>query len=373
MSHPKGGDQQRRPAMAFIEIQNLFKSFRNTVAVNRIQLSVQKGEMLTLLGPSGCGKTTTLRCIAGLERPEEGEIVIDGQPMLSAGFVPPAKRGIGMVFQNYAVWPHMRVYNNVAYGLKLEKRPRAEIRKRSMEMLEMVGLGGLEDRYPGQLSGGQQQRVALARALVRNPKVLLLDEPLSNLDAKLREKMRFEIKSLARRMGITSVYVTHDQAEAMVISDRIAVMQAGNVVQIDTPQQIYAEPANRFVADFIGTMNFISAEMVPVQPEAGAVRVRTAFADHMLCQPPGRKIDNGAKVFASIRPEDVEVFAEAPAKRPNLFQGTIAHRAYLGNFLYFFVDLKGEMIRVQVPYHLPQAEGEALYLCLNPQKCKILL
>ena len=359
--------------MAYIEIRNLFKSYKRTVAVNRIDLQIQKGEMLTLLGPSGCGKTTTLRCIAGLETPEEGEIVIDGRPMLSKGFVPSSKRGLGMVFQNYAVWPHMKVYNNVAYGLKLEKLPRAEIRTKTMQVLEMVGLGGLEERYPGQLSGGQQQRVALARALVRNPKVLLLDEPLSNLDAKLREKMRFEIKSLARRMGITSVYVTHDQAEAMVISDRIAVMQAGQVVQIDTPQQIYAEPANRFVADFIGAMNFIDGQMAQDSPLAGTVEVRTAFSDNLLCRRPGQAIDPGANVYASIRPEDVDVFAEAPDDRPNLFKGTIAHRAYLGNFLYFFVKINTEMIRVQVPHHLPQEEGQTLFLYLNPEKCKVLL
>ena len=198
--------------MAFIDIQNLFKRYKNVVAVNHINLEVKQGEMLTLLGPSGCGKTTTLRCIAGLERPEEGDIVIDGKSMLAEGFVPPAKRGIGMVFQNYAVWPHMRVSKNVTYGLKLQKIRKLKSGRKAIQVLDMVGLGGLEDRYPAQLSGGQQQRVALARALVRNPKVLLLDEPLSNLDAKLREKMRFEIKSLVRRMGITSVYVTHDQA-----------------------------------------------------------------------------------------------------------------------------------------------------------------
>lgn len=358
--------------MAFIEIQNLFKTFKKTVAVNRISLSVQQGEMLTLLGPSGCGKTTTLRCVAGLEKPEGGQIEIDGRPMLSPSFVPSSRRGIGMVFQNYAVWPHMKVFNNVAYGLKLEKTPRAEIRARTMQMLEMVGLGGMEERYPGQLSGGQQQRVALARALVRNPKVLLLDEPLSNLDAKLREKMRFEIKSLAKRMGITSVYVTHDQAEAMVISDRIAVMQTGRVVQIDTPQQIYAEPADRFVADFIGTMNFIPAEILPPQAGNEAIRVRTAFSDRLFCRRPSQSIQTGTKVFASIRPEDVEVFSKAPRDMPNLFKGTIAHKAYLGNFLYFFISMNGEMLRVQVTHHLPQDEGEELYLFLNPQKCKIL-
>ena len=359
--------------MAFIEIHNLFKRFKNVVAVNHIQLEVNKGEMLTLLGPSGCGKTTTLRCIAGLEKPEEGDIVIDGKPMLSEGFVQPSKRGIGMVFQNYAVWPHMKVFNNIVYGLKLQKISRKSIQQKAQEVLELVGLDGLEERYPAQLSGGQQQRVALARALVRNPKVLLLDEPLSNLDAKLREELRFEIKSLVRRMGITSVYVTHDQAEAMVISDRIAVMDSGNVVQIGTAQEIYKEPANRFVADFIGTMNFMSAEVVQVLPDTETVHVRTTFSEKMLCKTPGITATTpGEKVYASIRPEDVEVFSEPPQSRENLFKGTIVHKAYLGNFLFFFVSVNETMIRVQVPHHLPQEEGEELYLFLNPQKCTIL-
>jgi len=359
--------------MAFIEIQNLFKHFKDVVAINRIQLEVNQGEMLTLLGPSGCGKTTTLRCIAGLEKPEEGDIVIDGQPMLSQGFVQPSKRGIGMVFQNYAVWPHMKVFNNIVYGLKLQKMPKQKIRDRAQQMLELVGLAGLEDRYPSQLSGGQQQRVALARALVTNPKVLLLDEPLSNLDAKLREELRFEIKSLVRRMGITSVYVTHDQAEAMVISDRIAVMNSGNVVQIGSARDIYTKPADKFVADFIGTMNFISGEIVQALQDTDAVYVRTEFSEKMLCKTSGNTAaSQGEKVYASIRPEDVEVFTEPPQARENLFKGTIIHKAYLGNFLYFFVSVNDTMIRVQVPHHLPQEEGQELYLFLNPEKCMVL-
>ena len=359
--------------MAFIEIQKLFKRFKDTVAVNRIQLDIERGEMLTLLGPSGCGKTTTLRCIAGLERPEEGDILIDGKPMLSKGFVQPSKRGIGMVFQNYAVWPHMKIFGNIVYGLKLQKLSKKEIRERAQNVLDLVGLSGLEDRYPSQLSGGQQQRVALARALVRNPKVLLLDEPLSNLDAKLREELRFEIKSLVRRMGITSVYVTHDQAEAMVISDRIAVMDSGNVVQIGTAQEIYQQPANRFVADFIGTMNFVSGEVTQVFQDTDTVHVRTEFCEKMLCRAPeSMETKPGEKVYASIRPEDVEVFTESPPSMDNLFKGAIAHKAYLGNFLYLFVSIDGNMIRVQVSHHLPQQEGEEIYLQLNPEKCMIL-
>jgi len=359
--------------MAFIEIQNLFKRFKKVVAINHIQLEVNKGEMLTLLGPSGCGKTTTLRCIAGLERPDEGDIVIDGKPMLSQGFVQPSKRGIGMVFQNYAVWPHMKVYNNIIYGLKLLRLSKQEIKEKAQKVLELVGLDGLEDRYPSQLSGGQQQRVALARALVGNPKVLLLDEPLSNLDAKLREELRFEIKSLVRRMGITSVYVTHDQAEAMVISDRIAVMESGNVVQIGTAHEIYEKPANKFVADFIGTMNFISGEVDEVVPNSNEVYVRTEFCEKMLCtMPDSQVVKIGEKVYASIRPEDVEIFTESTQKKENLFKGTIAHKAYLGNFLYFFVSVNDTMIRAQVSHHLPQEEGQELYLFLNPKKCMIL-
>ena len=359
--------------MAFIEIQNLFKRFKSVVAVNHIQLEVNKGEMLTLLGPSGCGKTTTLRCIAGLERPEEGDIVIDGKPMLSEGFVQPSKRGIGMVFQNYAVWPHMKVYKNIVYGLRIQRIPRHSIQERAQQVLELVGLNGLEERYPGQLSGGQQQRVALARALVSNPKVLLLDEPLSNLDAKLREKMRFEIKSLVRRMGITSVYVTHDQAEAMVISDRIAIMDSGNVVQIGTAQEIYEKPANRFVADFIGTMNFMPGEVVQVLQDTDAVYVRTEFSEKMLCKTDSiTETTPGKKVYASIRPEDVEVFTQPPQASENLFKGTIVNKAYLGNFLYLFVNVDGTMIRVQLPHHMPKEEGQELYLFLNPQKCIVL-
>ena len=363
--------------MAFIVIKNLLKRYKKVVAVNHIDLEVNEGEILTLLGPSGCGKTTTLRCIAGLEVPEDGDIVIDGRPMLSEGFVHASQRGIGMVFQNYAVWPHMRVFNNVAYGLKLKKVPRKEIQKRVLEALELVGLGGLGGRYPSQLSGGQQQRVALARALVGNPKVLLLDEPLSNLDAKLREKMRFEIKSLVKRMGITAVYVTHDQAEAMVISDRIAIMDSGDLVQLGTAQDIYKKPANKFVADFIGTMNFMSGEIVEAPldapPVSGAVCVRTEFSENVWCKADGvTQATPGEKVFVSIRPEDVEVFPQPPQARENLFKGTIAHKAYLGNFLYFFIKIKDTTIQAQVPHDLPQEEGQEIHLFFDPQKCIIL-
>lgn len=358
--------------MALIEIRNLRKRFKKVTAVNGIQLDVQKGELLTLLGPSGCGKTTTLRCIAGLEKPEEGDILIDGRPMISKGFVPPSKRGIGMMFQNYAVWPHMKVYSNIVYGLRLQKISRESIKEKAKSVVELVGLQGLEERYPGQLSGGQQQRVALARALIRNPKVLLLDEPLSNLDAKLREKMRFEIKSLVKRMGITSVYVTHDQAEAMVISDRIVIMDKGDIVQIGSPREIYEKPASRFVADFIGAMNFIPGEVARVLPDKNEIHVRTEFSETLLCSSTGDgAMSPGQKVYASIRPEDVEVLSE-PLAGENVFTGVIENKAYLGNFLFLFVKIKGTLIRVQAPHLLPQEEGQELSLLLNPQKCIVL-
>ena len=359
--------------MAFIEIHGLFKRYKKVVAVNHIQLDVKEGEMLTLLGPSGCGKTTTLRCIAGLERPEGGDIRIDGKSMLAEGFVQPSKRGIGMVFQNYAVWPHMRVFNNVAYGLKIQNVPRDTMRDRAYQVLELVGLKGLEERYPNQLSGGQQQRVALARALIRNPKVLLLDEPLSNLDAKLREKMRFEIKSLVQRMGITSVYVTHDQAEAMVISDRVVIMDSGNVVQIGRPEEIYERPANRFVADFIGAMNFMPADVIDAPAGADTAVVQTAFNASLRCQKnPQAAPAPGTRVFASIRPEDVEIHAAPPADKENLFEGILTHTAYLGNFAYFFVNIMDIAIRVQASQRLTHKEGDKLFLRLNPEKCLML-
>ncbi len=359
--------------MAFIEIKGLFKTFDKVTAINRIDLEIKKGELLTLLGPSGCGKTTTLRCIAGLEKPEDGDIVIDGQSMLAEGFVPPAKRGIGMVFQNYAVWPHMKVFTNIVYGLKLQKLPKREIQESAARVLELVGLSGLENRYPSQLSGGQQQRVALARALVRNPKVLLLDEPLSNLDAKLREELRFEIKDLVRRMNITSVYVTHDQGEAMVISDRIAVMDSGNVVQIGNARDIYEKPANRFVADFIGAMNFMAGEIVEKVPDKPNAYVRTEFADKLLCRMSEHsKATVKDEIYASIRPEDVEVTADRPQADENCFKGTISNMAYLGNLLFFFVKLKNSMIRVQASHQVSFEEGQEVYLHLNPEKSMIL-
>ena len=246
--------------MSQVSIEHVYKRFGKVTAVGDFNLQVADGEFVSLLGPSGCGKTTTLRMVAGFERTTEGKIVI-GERIVNnhedGTFVPPEKRDIGMVFQSYAVWPHMTVFENVEYPLKIKKVDKAERDKKVQNILEMVHLGEYGERYPNQLSGGQQQRVALARALVANPSLLLLDEPLSNLDAKLRESMRFEISALQKRLGITVIYVTHDQSEAMTMSDRIVVMSAGVVQQIGKPYEIYTHPANKMVADFIGLVNFL--------------------------------------------------------------------------------------------------------------------
>src|SRR6478752_6038391 len=244
--------------MARVSIEGLTRKFAEVSAVADLTLTIEDGEFLSLLGPSGCGKTTTLRLLAGFLAPNSGRIVVGDRVLSTAGrVVPPEHRGMSMIFQSYAVWPPKTVYDNVAFGLKLRRRPQSEIAERVGRILDLVRLGELAARYPGELSGGQQQRVALARALVVEPSILLLDEPLSNLDAGLREEMRFEIRRLHEEMRITSVYVTHDQAEAMVTSDRIAVMNHGRIEQVDHPRALYNKPKTRFVAGFIGRTNFI--------------------------------------------------------------------------------------------------------------------
>ena len=238
--------------MSEIKLEHITKYFGKVEVIREFNATLKDGEFVTLLGPSGCGKTTMLRMIAGFERPTSGEIRIDGEPVSTADtFVPPEERGLGMVFQSYAVWPHMNVYKNVAYPLKLRKLPKEEIRQKVEHVLETVSMKELAERMPDELSGGQQQRVALARALVAEPKVLLLDEPLSNLDAKLRESMRHEIKELQKRLGISIVYVTHDQSEALTMSDQVIVMNEGVIQQMGKPMEIYHEPANAFVENFV--------------------------------------------------------------------------------------------------------------------------
>src|SRR6266542_5462030 len=265
---------QREPAGLVIE--HLTKIFSGSVrAIDDVSLKIQPGEMVSFLGPSGCGKTTTLNCIAGLEHPDQGLIQV-GDFVMTDGvrhiFLQPEERGLGMVFQSYALWPHMTVADNVGFGLRIAKVSNAEIKRRVNDILELVGLGGMGSRYPFQLSGGQQQRVALARAVVAEPRVLLLDEPLSNLDAKVREAARIWLRDIQKRLGITAVYVTHDQAEALAMSDKIAVMHAGRVEQFATPQEVYDQPATRFVAEFIGATSFLKGTLI--ERKGDWVRVR---------------------------------------------------------------------------------------------------
>jgi spermidine/putrescine ABC transporter ATP-binding subunit len=331
-----------------ISVHGLSKRFGQLNVVDRVGFTIEEGELFTLLGPSGCGKTTLLRLMAGFYTPDDGEIRFDGR---SVNRVPPDQRGIGMVFQNYALWPHMTVAQNVSYGLKLRKIRSAEIAARTEAILDKVKLSGLGSRYPGQLSGGQQQRVALARALVLNPKILLLDEPLSNLDAKIRVQVRAEIRKLQKELGITTVYVTHDQEEALTLSDRIAVLNQGRVFQLGPPRALYERPVNRFVADFIGVSNLIEGTVKAVDAGSRRVKVDTALGElsalHDVDFRPG-----DACVLA-IRPENATLEA---AERPdhNRLQGRISFAAYMGNTLRYDVDVgHGIVFKVDVrdPWH----------------------
>ena len=289
--------------MAHIRFNNVVKRFGDVTVIPGFSATVADGEFLTLLGPSGCGKTTMLRILAGFEKVTDGEVWL-GDTLVSSPsvHVPPEKRNIGMVFQSYAVWPHMNVFDNVAYPLRIRGVPRQEMRERVLRALEIVHLQGLENRMPSQLSGGQQQRVALARAIVAEPKMLLLDEPLSNLDAKLREAMRFELKEIQRRLGITVVYVTHDQAEAMAMSDRIIVMNKGVIEQVAPPAEIYDRPKSRFVADFVGLVNFLEAT---VESADGTIRI----GDDLVLKV---QLPEGShqRVLAAVRPEHVRISRE---------------------------------------------------------------
>lgn len=321
--------------MAQVRIEHIFKRFGGVTAVNDFDLVVEDGEFVSILGPSGCGKTTTLRMVAGFERATEGEIYIGDECVSSSlknKFVPPEKRDIGMVFQSYAVWPHMTVLDNVGYPLKIQKVAKEDRIKRVKEMLALVHLEEYAERYPHQLSGGQQQRVALARALVARPGLLLLDEPLSNLDAKLRESMRFEILALQKELGITVVYVTHDQGEAMAMSDRIVVMSKGFVQQIGAPHEIYANPANKMVADFIGLVNFLPGEITD-----GRVHIAG-----MATSLPNPSTLTGSVTIA-VRPENITLSSEN-----GTMKGILTHRFYLGDAVDYRVQVGDEMVRVIV-------------------------
>ena len=354
-------------------LQDVTKSYGDFAAVKGISFAMAEGECVALLGPSGCGKTTTLRMVAGFLRPDRGTILIDGSPVATAArSLPPHQRDVALVFQSYAVWPHRTVFGNVAYGLKLRRMPKREVETRVNAMLSVVQLSGLGGRYPGELSGGQQQRVSLARSLVISPSILLLDEPLSNLDATLREEMRFELKAIQRRLGITMLYVTHDQSEAMVIADRIVVMNHGLIEQIGRPEDVYIRSATPFVAGFVGLTNFLRGRMAGPGGASGA-SVEVRGVGRLEVAPgdgPSRLAAGGAEVTLNIRPEDIRLAAEGGGGLPNLLPGVVKDRAFLGSFLDYRVQVGEALLRVQAPKECLFERGARVSVRLDPDKIR---
>lgn len=351
-------------------------------AVDDISLEVPEGSFFTLLGPSGCGKTTTLRCVAGLERPTAGSVGLGGRTVASGStFVPANKRDIGMVFQSYAVWPHLTVFDNVAFPLQARRRTNrsVDVRERVMEVLALMGLTDYADRKPAQLSGGQQQRLSLARALAPAPACLLFDEPLSNLDAGLRERMRTELRALQQSLGFTALLVTHDQAEALSISDRIAVMSNGKIEQVGSPQDIYYKPTNAAVAEFIGSANLLHGTVVGVVRTDGEVQVDTTFGTVSCAPPDGFAVKVGDAVRMSIRPEDVSVMSasdqpEQRAQGRTQLDGEVVRVTFAGPYTEIQVAVRPdrEPLLVQVPSRRQLVRGDEVSLSLSPQACRLL-
>jgi iron(III) transport system ATP-binding protein len=338
-------------------------------AVRDVSFSVPRGKMFALLGPSGCGKTTILRCIAGLEKPSGGKIAVDDQIVYSSAqgiFVPPNRRNFGMVFQSYAIWPHMTVFQNAAFPLRVGRRRRTarNVDETVSRALHVVALDGLEDRKATQLSGGQQQRLALARALVMEPPLLLLDEPLSNLDAKLRERMRFELKRLQKDLDITTIYVTHDQSEALALSHEIAVMSEGNLVQIGSPKDIYERPSNKFVADFVGTTNLIPGHVVESGTESHAVRVPFGVLA-------ARSIDLlnvGDPVLVSIRPEHIQL-SLTHTNRPRTLEGVVDTQIFLGEHQDVQIRIGDLLLQARAPTSADLVAGSPVFLDFDEKNC----
>ena len=359
---------------ASIEVRDLVVRYGGVVAVRGVTFTVGAGEHVTLLGPSGCGKTTTLRAIAGLEKPASGEIRIGGEPVFSSSpsvNVPAERRGLSMVFQSYAIWPHMSVFDNVAYGLRVRKRPEAEVAARVREALDLVQLAELETRSASKLSGGQQQRVALARAFVFSPSVLLFDEPLSNLDAKLRAEMRVELKELQRRLDITSVYVTHDLEEALAISDRIVVMRDGVIEQVGTPAEIYDRPRNTFVADFVGSANLIRGRRRADLEREGTVVLETPGGALVH----GTALDRraGAEALVAVRTVHLRLERARPATAAvNAWPARIRRRVFQGDLTQYHVDWDGRTLIVRAAAAEAMAEGDEVFVSAEPRHCVLL-
>lgn len=366
-----------------LTIKDLVKTFRSSKgeeikrvrAVDGVTFEVEPGHLFTLLGPSGCGKTTTLRCVAGLEEPDSGVIAVGDTTMYSSEQrvrVPANERGLGMVFQSYAIWPHLNVYKNVSFPLEVESRgerpSKKEIDERVEQVLDVVQLGHLASRQATDLSGGQQQRLALARALVMRPPLLLLDEPLSNLDAQLREEMRFELKRLQRELGITAIYVTHDQVEALAMSNRIAVMNHGKIEQIGKPRDIYERPASRFVAGFIGTTNFIDGrikdrchDVVVVETPQGELRSTS-----------GTQLSVGSKVVVSVRPEHISIEPTDGDGASRPWTGEVKTRAFLGESVDHLVAMNDLQLQVRAPTTVSIPPGSHVQLTFPPEQCSVI-
>jgi iron(III) transport system ATP-binding protein len=354
-----------------IEVAGLCVAYGDAVAVDRIAFSIQQGELATLLGPSGCGKTTTLRAIAGLEDPTTGLIRLNGDSVYDSVHrvnVPAEKRGLSMVFQSYAIWPHMTVAENVAYGLKVRRRPSAEIDEGVRRALDLVQMSGFADRSASKLSGGQQQRVAVARAVAFSPSVLLFDEPLSNLDAKLRAEMRVELRELQQRLGITSVYVTHDQEEALAISDHVIVMNQGRIEQIDAPEALYNRPASLFVADFVGAANLIEGKV----RQTGLVTVfETQGGQFLRVGTPNGA--SGSETKLALRSAYIMLQADpSGAENANFATGTIHRRMFHGDFIQYVVDWPAGQLIVRRPPTEMIAEGTLVSIMFSPEHCVLL-
>ena len=351
--------------MASVELRGLTKRYATTPVVDNVSLRVEHGLLVCLLGPSGCGKTTTLRLIAGFVEPSEGEIQVGDRVVSSpARTLPPEQRNMSMIFQSYALWPHMTVAENVAYGLNLRKLDRATIKRKVNDILATTRLDPLADRYPGELSGGQQQRVSLARALVVEPETLLLDEPLSNLDANLREEMRFEVRRLHDQYRYTTVYVTHDQSEAMTTADLIAVMNAGKIEQLGSPEEIYYRPRSEFVARFIGSSNVMRGTALdPTTVEIGGVPLRCV----------GEASTPGRDTPVSVRQHDIRMHTAKPSETDNVVPATVIRQVFLGSNRDYMVEINGgAQLRVLTQADQSVAPGSAVWLHLPPERCRAL-
>lgn len=350
-----------------LKIANVSKQFGNVQALDNVSIAIPKGSFTTFLGPSGCGKTTMLRTIAGFYEPDQGEIYI-GERLINQ--VPSHKRNAIMVFQDYALFPHMNIGENIAYGLKIQKIPENEIAKKVEKTMQYLGIQGLEMRVPGQISGGQQQRVALARALIMEPEVLLLDEPLSNLDAKLRMNIRAELRQLQKRLGITTIYVTHDQGEALALSDQIAVMNKGQIVQIGSPWNIYYMPVNTFVADFVGTANLLEGKVMEKYEDYLIAHIDNI---DIRIEEPNATVARGKIITICVRPETIKTFRKAPEDATNIVKGTIINYIFEGSHIRYWVEIGKRTLVVDVfdPSERGVYEGK-IFLGFHPGKIHIL-